>query len=163
MLTLFDFPAEHGPRLRTASPIESAFSVAKAQTKKTKGAGSRKGGLATAFKLLLPVEQHWAVVRAICTGSRGRSGQAPVLNWGSSPSLAQPSVSEYNTGGQDQAIRTIVVPGSEALEALRPAEATQYRPRGCQYILPKPADRREAAAPRGNACRPMTQNECAGP
>lgn len=39
--------------LWTTNPIESPFATVKARTKKTKGAGSRKAGLAMAFKLLL--------------------------------------------------------------------------------------------------------------
>jgi len=64
MLTFFDFPAEHWLHLRTTNPIESTFATVKARTKKTKGAGSRKAGLAMAFKLLLAAEQHWRKVNA---------------------------------------------------------------------------------------------------
>ena len=52
LLTFFDFPAEHWIHLRTTNPIESPFATVKARTKKTKGAGSRKAGLAMALKLL---------------------------------------------------------------------------------------------------------------
>ena len=62
MLTFFDFPAEHWLHLRTTNPIESTFATVKARTKKTKGAGSRKAGLAMAFKLLLAAEQRWRKV-----------------------------------------------------------------------------------------------------
>lgn len=64
LLTFLDFPAEHWIHLRTTNPIESTFSTVKARTKKTKGAGSRKAGLAMAFKLLLAAEQHWRRVNA---------------------------------------------------------------------------------------------------
>ena len=64
MLTFFDFPAEHWLHLRTTNPIESTFATVKARTKKTKGAGSRKAGLAMAFKLLLAAEQRWRKVNA---------------------------------------------------------------------------------------------------
>jgi len=64
MLTFFDFPAEHWLHLRTTNPIESAFATVKARTKKTKGAGSRKAGLAMAWKLLLAAEQRWRRVNA---------------------------------------------------------------------------------------------------
>ena len=64
MLTFFDFPAEHWLHLRTTNPIESTFATVKARTKKTKGAGSRKAGLAMAWKLLLAAEQHWRNVNA---------------------------------------------------------------------------------------------------
>ena len=64
LLTFFDFPAEHWIHLRTTNPIESTFSTVKARTKKTKGAGSRKAGLAMAFKLLLAAEKHWRRISA---------------------------------------------------------------------------------------------------
>jgi transposase-like protein len=64
LLTFFDFPAEHWLHLRTTNPIESAFSTVKARTKKTKGAGSRKAGLAMAFKLLLAAEKRWRRINA---------------------------------------------------------------------------------------------------
>jgi putative transposase len=64
MLTFFDFPAEHWSHLRTTNPIESAFATVKARTRKTKGAGSRKAGLALAFKLTLAAEKRWRRVNA---------------------------------------------------------------------------------------------------
>ena len=64
LLTFSDFPAEHWIHLRTTNPIESTFSTVKARTKKTKGAGSRKAGLAMAFKLLLAAEKRWRRVNA---------------------------------------------------------------------------------------------------
>lgn len=64
LLTFFDFPAEHWLHLRTTNPIESSFSTVKARTKKTKGAGSRKAGLAMAFKLLLAAEKRWRKINA---------------------------------------------------------------------------------------------------
>jgi transposase-like protein len=64
MLAFFDFPAEHWLHLRTTNPIESTFATVKARTKKTKGAGSRKAGLAMAWKLLLAAEQRWRKVNA---------------------------------------------------------------------------------------------------
>ena len=50
--------------LRTTNAIESAFSTVKARTKQTKGAGSRKAGLAMAFKLLLAAEKRWRRINA---------------------------------------------------------------------------------------------------
>ena len=50
LLTFYDFPAEHWIHLRTTNPIESCFASAKARTRRTKGAGSRKAGLAMAYK-----------------------------------------------------------------------------------------------------------------
>jgi putative transposase len=64
MLTFFDFPAEHWPHLRTTNPIESTFATVKARTKQTKGAGSRKAGLAMAWKLLMAAQQRWRRVNA---------------------------------------------------------------------------------------------------
>jgi transposase-like protein len=64
LLTFFDFPAQHWIHLRTTNPIESTFSTVKARTKRTKGAGSRKAGLAMAFKLLLGAERHWRKINA---------------------------------------------------------------------------------------------------
>ena len=64
LLTFFAFPAEHWLHLRTTNAIESAFSTVKARTKQTKGAGSRKAGLAMAFKLLLAAEQRWRRINA---------------------------------------------------------------------------------------------------
>lgn len=64
LLTFFDFPAEHWVHLRTTNPIESPFAGVKARTRQTKGAGSRKAGLALAFKLALSAERHWRKVNA---------------------------------------------------------------------------------------------------
>jgi len=64
LLTFFNFPAQHWIHLRTTNPIESAFATVKARTKKTKGAGSRKAGLAMAFKLLLAAEKRWRRLNA---------------------------------------------------------------------------------------------------
>jgi transposase-like protein len=64
LLTFSDFPAEYWIHLRTTNPIESTFATVKARTKKTKGAGSRKAGLAMAFKLLLAAEKRWRRVNA---------------------------------------------------------------------------------------------------
>jgi len=64
LLTFFDFPAQHWLHLRTTNPIESPFATVKARTRKTKGAGSRKAGLALAYKLALSAERHWRKVSA---------------------------------------------------------------------------------------------------
>lgn len=64
LLTFLDFPAEHWSHLRSTNPIESTFSTVKARTRRTKGAGSRKAGLAMAFKLLLGAEKHWRKITA---------------------------------------------------------------------------------------------------
>lgn len=59
LVTHFDFPAEHWKHLRTTNPIESTFATVKLRQRVTKGAGSRKAGLAMAFKLLLAAERNW--------------------------------------------------------------------------------------------------------
>jgi len=64
LLTFFGYPAEHWIHLRTTNPIESPFATVKARTRKTKGAGSRKAGLAMAFKLLLAAEKRWRKINA---------------------------------------------------------------------------------------------------
>jgi len=64
LLTHFNFPAEHWNHLRTTNPIESPFATVKARTRQTKGAGSRKSGLAMAFKLALAAQDHWRKVNA---------------------------------------------------------------------------------------------------
>jgi putative transposase len=85
LLTFFDFPAEHWIHLRTTNPIESTFSTVKARTKTTKGAGSRKAGLAMAFKLLLAAEKRWRKVNSphlvalVKTGVEFPNGEAEML------------------------------------------------------------------------------------
>lgn len=81
LLTFFDFPAEHWVHLRTTNPIESPFATVKARTRKTKGAGSRKAGLALAYKLATAAEKRWHKVRAphllalVRTGATFRDGR----------------------------------------------------------------------------------------
>jgi putative transposase len=85
LLTFFDFPAEHWVHLRTTNPIESPFATVKARTRTTKGAGSRKAGLAMAFKLLLACEKHWRKLNAphlvalVKAGVQFPDGQAKML------------------------------------------------------------------------------------
>lgn len=64
MFTFFDYPAAHWIHLRTTNAIESTFSTVKARTRVTKGAGSRKAGLAMAFKLLMMAEKRWRKVNS---------------------------------------------------------------------------------------------------
>ena len=59
LLAFFDYPAEHWKHLRTTNPIESSFSTVKLRTRVTKGAGSRRAGLALTFKLLKVAEETW--------------------------------------------------------------------------------------------------------
>ena len=59
LMTHFDFPAEHWKHLRTTNPIESTFATVKLRQRVTKGAGSRKAGLAMAYRLLLLAEASW--------------------------------------------------------------------------------------------------------
>jgi transposase-like protein len=85
LLTFFDFPAEHWLHLRTTNPIESTFAAVKARTRKTKGAGSRKAGLAMAFKLLVTMETRWRKVNAphlvalVMLRAEFQNGQAVLL------------------------------------------------------------------------------------
>jgi putative transposase len=87
LLTFFDFPAEHWIHLRTTNPVESPFATVKARTKVTKGAGSRKAGLAMAFKLLLAAERHWRRVNAphlvalVRAGVKFPNGQADMFQF----------------------------------------------------------------------------------
>jgi len=91
MLTFFDFPAEHWLHLRTTNPIESTFATVKARTKKTKGAGSRKAGLAMAWKLLMAAQARWRRVNAphlvalVKAGVEFPNGEAKMLQCDSEP------------------------------------------------------------------------------
>jgi putative transposase len=62
LLCFFDFPAEHWLHLKTSNPIESTFSPVRAQTRVTKGPGSKAAGLAMAFKLLEAAQGRWRAV-----------------------------------------------------------------------------------------------------
>jgi transposase-like protein len=59
LLSFYDFPAEHWGHLRTSNPIESTFATVRLRTYRTKGPGSRKAGLAMAFKLARKAEKGW--------------------------------------------------------------------------------------------------------
>ena len=59
LLAFYDFPAEHWGHLRTSNPIESAFATVRLRTYRTKGPGSRKAGLAMAFKLAQKAQKSW--------------------------------------------------------------------------------------------------------
>ena len=59
LFTFYDFPAEHWGHLRTANPVESAFSTVRHRHRQTKGSGSRATTLAMAHQLLLQAERHW--------------------------------------------------------------------------------------------------------
>jgi hypothetical protein len=59
LLAFFDFPLEHWVHLRTTNPIESIFSTVRLRTEVTRGAGSRKAGLAMAYKLLDAAKARW--------------------------------------------------------------------------------------------------------
>ena len=64
MFTFFNYPAAHWIHLRTTNAIESTFSTVKARTRSTKGAGSRKAGLAMVFKLLMMAEKRWRKINS---------------------------------------------------------------------------------------------------
>jgi len=82
LLRFMEFPAEHWIHLKTTNPIESAFAPAKARTRRTKGAGSRKAGLAMAFKLIESAQSRWRKINAphllelVSQGVRFRDGIA---------------------------------------------------------------------------------------
>ena len=59
LLAFYDFPAEHWVHLRTTNAIESTFSTVRLRTKVTRGAGSRKAGLAMAYKLIEAAQDRW--------------------------------------------------------------------------------------------------------
>ena len=59
LLAFYDFPAEHWQHLRTSNPIESTFATVRLRTYRTKGPGSRRAGLAMAFKLAKKAESGW--------------------------------------------------------------------------------------------------------
>ena len=62
LLAYYDFPQEHWVHLRTTNPIESTFSTVRLRTKATRGSGSRKAGLAMAYKLLDAAQARWRKV-----------------------------------------------------------------------------------------------------
>jgi transposase-like protein len=64
LLAFYNFPAEHWIHLRTSNPIESTFATVRLRTKVTKGPGSRKAGLAMAFKLIESAQDRWRAVNA---------------------------------------------------------------------------------------------------
>jgi putative transposase len=59
-----EFPAAHWTHLKTTNVIGSVFAPAKGRTKKTKGAGSRKAGLAMAYKLITTARERWRKINA---------------------------------------------------------------------------------------------------
>lgn len=87
------FPAEHWQHLRSSNVIESIFSPAKVRTKKTKGAGSRKAGLAMAYKLLEGAQKRWRkinkphLVRLIREGVQFRDGKIVPSTTANNPQL----------------------------------------------------------------------------
>ena len=81
LLTYYDYPAEHWRHLRTTNPIESVFAPVRARTDITKGAGSRRAGLAMIFKLMEAAEQRWRkltgahLVALVRAGARFENGE----------------------------------------------------------------------------------------
>jgi putative transposase len=80
LLTFYDYPLMHWKHIRSTNPIESAFATVKLRTRVTRGAGSRKAGLAMAFQLLLLAQRRWRTLDAydllplIRSGVRFRDG-----------------------------------------------------------------------------------------
>lgn len=81
LLTFLNFPAEHWLHLHSSNVIESVFSPAKVRARKTKGAGSRRAGLALAYKLVASAQSRWRKinaphrVRLLREGVRFKDGQ----------------------------------------------------------------------------------------
>ena len=59
LFTLYNFPAQHWPHLRTTNPIESTFATVRLRTHRTKGCGSRIATLTMVFKLGIEAQKHW--------------------------------------------------------------------------------------------------------
>jgi len=64
LLAFYDYPAEHWIHLKTTNPIESTFATVRLRQRVTKGPGSRKAGIAMAFKLLESAQTRWRAVNA---------------------------------------------------------------------------------------------------
>jgi putative transposase len=85
LLTFMTFPPEHWVHLRTTNPIEATFAPTKGRAQKTKGAGSRKAGLAMAFKLIETGQQRWRKINApelvalVRRGARSEGEPYPAL------------------------------------------------------------------------------------
>lgn len=85
LLTFMGFPPEHWVHLRTTNPIEATFAPTRGRMQKTKGAGSRKAGLAMAFKLIESAQHRWRKINApelvplVRNGHRAPAEQPPAL------------------------------------------------------------------------------------
>jgi putative transposase len=87
LLEFYKYPAEHWIHLRTTNPIESTFATVRLRTKVTKGPGSRRAGIAMAYKLIDAAQTRWravnaphlvALVRAGATFHKGKLLERPV-------------------------------------------------------------------------------------
>lgn len=112
LLRFFDYPAEHWAHLRTTNPIESAFGTVKARTKQTRGAGSRRAGLAMAYKLMQAAEQRWRrvnaphLVAAVLAGVKYKDGV------------------RVPTTSSDELRPAVAVPAAVAAEDARPSDTS---------------------------------------
>jgi transposase-like protein len=85
LLTFMGFPPEHWVHLRTTNPIEATFAPTRGRMQQTKGAGSRKAGLAMAFKLIEGAQHRWRKINApelvplVRKGTRAPEEQRPAL------------------------------------------------------------------------------------
>ena len=85
LLTFMGFPPEHWVHLRTTNPIEATFAPTRGRAQQTKGAGSRKAGLAMAFKLIESAQHRWRKINApelvplVRKGNRALEEQPPAL------------------------------------------------------------------------------------
>jgi putative transposase len=101
LLTFFDFPAEHWIHLRTTNPIESPFATVKTRTRQIKGAGSRKAGLAMAFKLALSAQDHWRRVNAPQLVPLARTG----VQFKNGEQVSNPEVRDTDLTDEEEAYR----------------------------------------------------------
>ena len=69
-----DFRLEHWVHPRTTSSIESTFSTMRLRTKVTRGARTRKAGLAMAYKLLDSAQACWRRITAAALVPLVRAG-----------------------------------------------------------------------------------------
>ena len=148
MLTFFDFPAEHWIHLRTSNPIESTFSTVKAQTKKIKGAGSRKAGLAMAFKLLLAAEEHWRRVNAphlvalVKAGVEFPDGEAEMFQPEPAPEICSRTPHRCSLPARWRSTRFDNISAQRPLIMMFRAIASQFRLGEGNHILPAKNNRK---------------------
>ncbi|MEX3582210.1 MAG: transposase [Burkholderia sp.] len=65
LLAFYDFPAEHGQRVRTTNPIESTLETVRHRTTRTRNYLSRATFIGMAFKLIKSAEKLWRCIRGV--------------------------------------------------------------------------------------------------